>query len=201
MIDQPIHNRLAAEHDVESARRKAGAGKYLGEAERGRRIALTRLEDNGVAASQRRCALHDGDQHREVKWTDRGDHADGKANLHRVDATRYARAERATVPASDRRQLAQHLDGTIHLGAGIRARLAEFGNDDVDELITSILECGAQIEHDGRAILQPLRRPGRKGSTGGGDGSIDLSRRPDCRNGGGLSIGRIENLRTAVCRE
>src|SRR5882762_5200893 len=36
---------------------------------------------------------------------------------------------------------------------------------------------------------------------GGGDGSIDLGRRSDCRNGGRLSIRRIEDLRTAVCRE
>ena len=156
MINQTVNNRLAAKHNVESALRKASAGKYLCETERGRRITLTRLEDNGVTASERHCALHDGDQHREVKGTDRHDHADGKANLHRVDATRHTRAKRATVPTADRGQLAQHLDGAVNLSAGVCESLAEFGNDDVDELVTGALKGGAQVEHDGRASLQPL---------------------------------------------
>ena len=188
MINQTVNNSLAAEHNVENALRKASAGKYLSEAECGRRIALTRLEDNGVAASERHCALHDGDQHREVKGTDRHNNSDGKANLHRVNATRHARAERATVPTADRCQLAQHLDGTIDLSASIGEGLAQFGNHDIDKFMTGVLERTAQFEHYSRAILQPQCGPSRKGSAGGSDGPIDLSRCTDCCDCRGLPI-------------
>jgi hypothetical protein len=85
---------------------------------------LTWLEDDGIAASKRHRALHDRDQHREVEWTDRRDNTDRKTDLCRVDAPGYTRTERAAVPASDRGQLTQHLDGAINLGPGIRERLA-----------------------------------------------------------------------------
>ena len=184
MLDQTVNDCLATEHDVERTLRKSSAEKYLGDAERGRWITITWLEDYGVAASKRHCALYDRDQHREVKGADRHDHSNWKANLHRVDATRYARAERAAIPAADRGQLAQHLDGPIDLGTGIGKCLAQLGNDDIDEFITGGPKRRAQFEHHGRAILQALCGPGRKRCTGGSDSPIDLIRRRDRRDGG-----------------
>ncbi len=80
-----------AGHDVEHARRQAGLDRQLGQAQRGERALLARLEDHRVAARQRRPELPGGHDHRVVPGHDDADHAH-----------RFARDQRQRVRAGGR---------------------------------------------------------------------------------------------------
>jgi ParB family chromosome partitioning protein len=77
MLDDRLPDlRSRAGHDVEDAWRQADLERDLGERQRRQRRLARRLDDDGVAAGERRCDLPRRQQQREVPRHDCGDDAD-----------------------------------------------------------------------------------------------------------------------------
>ena len=100
MLDDRLPElRARAGEDVEHAGRQPDLDRDLAERQRGQRRLARRLEDDGVAAGQRRRDLPDREQQREVPRHDRG-----------ADAERLAQRV-GEVVALDRDRLPHHLVG------------------------------------------------------------------------------------------
>ena len=71
VLDEPLPgSRAGADDDVDDARRQAGVGGQLGEAQRRQRCQLGRLEHHCVPGGERRPELPRGDRQREVPRRD-----------------------------------------------------------------------------------------------------------------------------------
>ena len=83
MIEDRVDDRLVAVHHVQDTARKAGLEGQLCQPYRDRRVALGRLQDERVPASDRGGEHPERDHCREVEWSDAGNNA--KWLPHRVN--------------------------------------------------------------------------------------------------------------------
>ncbi len=126
---------LVAVDDVEHARRQAGFDQQFGEAHRHRRIALRRLQDEGVAAGDRRREFPHRDHRREVERRDAGDDAERLAHRIEVDAGAGALGVLALHQVRHAAGELDHLDAALDVALGVGQRLAVLGGEQGGERI------------------------------------------------------------------
>ena len=174
IVEQRVDRFLVAIDDVEDAGRQARLQEQLGDAHRHRGIALRWLEDEGVAAGDRRGAFPQRDHGREVERRDPGDHAERLAHGIEVDAGAGALAVFALEQMRDAAGKFHHLDTALHVAARIAEDLAVFGGQQLGEVLEILLHQLEELEHHARAPLRVGRRPAGLRGLGIGDGVLDL---------------------------
>jgi hypothetical protein len=92
MVEDRVDHLLVAVDDVEDAVGQARFLHQFGKADRNARVALGRLQDEGVAAGDRHSEHPHRDHRREVERSDA--RADAERLAHRIDVDAGARAER-----------------------------------------------------------------------------------------------------------
>src|SRR5256885_15721691 len=98
MLAQSVtDDRPLAGEEVDDALGNARLERELAEPERGERCQLRRLEDDRVAAGERRPELPRGDVEREVPGDDQADYAERLAGRHVGTAPRGGRPPQPTV--------------------------------------------------------------------------------------------------------
>ena len=173
--EQGVDRLLVAVDDVEHARRQPGCDQKLGEPHRHRRIALRRLEDEGVAAGERGRELPHRDHGREVERRDAGDDAERLAQREQVDAGTGAVAELALEQVRDAAGELDHLEPALNVALGIGEGLAVLGGEQPREAVELLLHQLEELEQHPRAPLRVGRGPGRLRRVGVGDRMLHLS--------------------------
>ena len=173
-VEQRVDRLLVAVDDVEHAGRQAGLDQQLGEPHRHRRIALRRLEDEGVAAGERRREFPHRDHGREIERRDAGDDAERLAHRVEVDAGAGAFGVLALHQVRDAAGELDHLEAALDVALGVGDGLAVLGREELGEVLDVLLDQLQELEHDPRAPLRVGRGPGRLRGLGIGDGLLDL---------------------------
>ena len=122
--EQRVDRFLVAVDHVEHTRRQTGVDEQFGKPHRHRRIALRRLENEGVAASERGRKLPHRDHGREVEWRDAGDDPKRLAQREQVDAGPGAVAELAFQEVRDAAGELDHFESALNVALGVGDRLA-----------------------------------------------------------------------------
>ncbi len=124
IVKDGVHRFLVAVDDVEDASGKTGFEEQFGNAHRHARITLGRLQDIGVAASQRRADFPQRDHGRKVERSDARDHA--KRLAQRVDVNVRAGAIGELTLEKVRRADAEfdHFQAALDVALGVRNGLA-----------------------------------------------------------------------------
>src|SRR5262249_23259176 len=91
--EQHVDRFLVAVDDVEHALRQPSFEKQFGDAQRHRRIALRRFENESIAASNGRSAFPQWNHCREIKWRDAGNDSEWLAHGEEVNPRSGALAE------------------------------------------------------------------------------------------------------------
>ena len=125
---------VAGDH-VDDALRDAGFLEHLDEVQRRQRRLRRGLEDDGVAADQRRDDLPRRDRHREVPRRDDRADAERLAHRHRelvAQLGRHGLPEHAAPLAG---HVEGHVDGLLHVAAGLVEDLAHLARHVARELL------------------------------------------------------------------
>ncbi len=170
MREERIHRLLVAVDDIEDAIGQPRPLQQLRQEESGRRIALRRLEHEGVAAHQgdgEHPQRHHGG---EVERCDTGNDSQGLAQREGVDVRADVLGD---LPLEQMRPPAgelHHLDPSPHLAHGIRMHLAMLHGDDAGELIGMLVQQRLEAAHDPGTAQGRRGGPGREGTLRRGDG-------------------------------
>ena len=136
---QRVDRFLVAVDDVEDAFRQAGLEEQFGDPHRHRRIALRRLEDEGVAAGDRRRAFPQRDHGREVERRDAGDDAERLAHRIKIDAGAGALGVFALQQMRDAAGEFDHFEAALDVAFGVGNGLAVFGRQQLGEAVIFLL--------------------------------------------------------------
>ena len=197
-VGQQRLDRVAAAIDhIEHAGRQPGLDQQLGEPHRHRRVALRRLEDEGVAAGERRRELPHRDHGREIEGRDAGDDAERLAHGVEVDAGAGAFGELALEQVGDAAGELGDLETALDVAARIRERLAVLAGQEPGELVELPLHQLEEPEQHARAPLRVGRGPGRLGRLRRRDRALDLGaiRKGDL----GLHLAGVRDRRRRRC--
>ena len=165
-----------AGHEVDHAGRQAGVGQRLHEVDGRERRLLGRLEHHGVAADQGREDLPGGHRDREVPGGDQPAQADRLADRHRELVAQLGRRRLAVEAAALAGHQLRHVDGFLHVAAGLGDDLAHLARHVAREPVLALGEQLRRPEQD----VGPLRGrhlpPRGVGLRRRGDGPIDVGR-------------------------
>ena len=178
IVEDGVDGFLVAVHHIEDAGGQARLDHELGEPHGHARIALGRLQDEGVAAGDRRRELPHRDHRREVERRDAGDDAERLAHGIEVDAGAGGIAELALHQVRDAAGELHHLEAALDVALGVGDDLAVLAGEELRELVVIALHELEELEQHPRP---PLR-------VGGGPRRLRalrvLHRRPDLGLGG-----------------
>ena len=150
MVEDRIDRFLVAVDDVEHAVREARLLEQLPDQHRGRRIALGRLQDEGVAAGDRH-RIHPHRHHgREVERRDAGDDAERLAVGPGVDLRADIAAELALQEMRDAAGEIDDLDAARDLAERVGVGLAVLRGDGAGDLVGVLVEQLLEAEHVAR---------------------------------------------------
>ncbi len=127
IVEQRVDRFLVAVDDVEDARRQPGLDHQFAEPHRHRRVALRRLEDEGIAAGDRRGEFPHRDHGREVERRDAGDHAQGLAQRIEIDPGTGGGGVFALHQVRDAAGELDHFEAALDVALGVRHGLAVLG--------------------------------------------------------------------------
>ena len=179
MIEDRVDHLLVAVDDLEDAGGKPGLGEQLAQADGDRRIALRRLQEEGVAARDRDRAHPQGDHRRKVE---RGDpHADAQRLAHRIDVNPRPRAL-GVFALEDMRDAAgelDHLEPALDVAPGVGDDLAVLARQQLRERLEVGLDQLLELEQDARPALGVGRGPGGLGGLRGGDRAVEIGLRAE----------------------
>ena len=173
-VEQRVDRFLVAVDDIEHARRQPGLDQQFGKPHRHGRIALRRLEDEGIAAGERRREFPHRDHGREIERRDAGDDAERLAHRVEVDAGAGALAVFALDQMRDAAGEFDHFEAALDVAFGVGEGLAVLGGEQPRQRVEFLLHQFEELEHDARAPLRIGRRPGRLRRFGDGNGVLDL---------------------------
>ena len=160
---QRVHRLLVAVDHVEDAIRHACLRQQLGDEERRGRVALGRLQDEGVAAGER----HREHPHRhhagEVEWRDAGDHAERLAQRVAVDVGADVLGDLALQQVRDADGELDDLEAAGDLAQGVVVGLAVLGRDQLGDLVGILHKQELEAVEDARAAQRRGLRPSRPG--------------------------------------
>ena len=183
IVEDRVDRLLVAVDDVENAGRAAGLDEQFAEPHRHAGVALGRLQDEGVAASDRRRELPQRDHGGEVERRDAGDDAERLAHRIGVDAGAGAVGVFALHQMRHAERELQHLDAALDVALGVGDRLAVLAGQDVGEFVVVFGDQFVEFHQDAGAALRIGRAPG------GLRGLGVLDRRADFRLGGERDMG------------
>ena len=202
VLQEAVDGHLVALDDREDAGRDAGLGEQLGEEDRGGRVLLGRLEDERVAAGDRRREHPHRDHGREVEWRDAGDHAERLADLVDVDARRRLLAEAALDEVRDAARELEVLEAAGDLAERIRRDLAVLRGEERRELLPVRLDEVPHPEQDVRAPGERRGPPRGECRLRGRHPGVDLLDRGEVDGPGDDAAGRIvDRSRAARCSD
>ena len=128
-VSKRIDGFLVAVDDVENAFRQAGFDKQFGNPHRHGRIALGWLEDEGIAAGDRRRGFPKRDHRREIKRRDAGDDAERLAHGIKIDAGTGALGVFAFQQMRNAAGKLHHFKPALNVAARVRNGLAVLGRE------------------------------------------------------------------------
>ena len=161
-----VDHFLVAVDDVEDAGGQAGLDEQFRDAQRHARIALGRLQDEGIAAGERRRDLPERDHGGEVERRDAGDHAERLAHRIDVDAGAGAVGELALHHVRSADADLDHFEPTLDVALGVGDRLAVLARQDLGQRIVFAVHQFEELHQHAHAALRVGRGPGRLRSLG-----------------------------------
>jgi hypothetical protein len=176
VVEDGLDAVLVAVHDVEDARRQAGLHHQLGQAHRHGRIALGRLEDEGVAAGDGRTHHPHRDHGREVERGDPRHHAQRPGASNRRRCRDRPPGVLALQQVRDSAGELDDFEAAHDVALGVGDDLAVLGRQQLGQLVHVGVEQAHEVEHHPRPALRIGRGPGRLGGLGVGDGGVQLGR-------------------------
>jgi len=146
--------RLLAEavHDLHDAFGQPGFVQQIDEALREQRRVLGRLQDDGVAADERRRKLPRGDRDREVPRRDRADDADRHAHAHHELVAQLRRSRLTEQAPALAAHVVAHVDRFLDVAARLRLDLPHLTGHQVGEARLLALEDLREAEEDVAAL-------------------------------------------------
>ena len=172
--EQRIDRFLVAVDDVEHAGRQAGFDQQLGKPHRHRRIALRRLEDEGIAAGERRREFPHRNHGREIERRDAGDDAERLAHGIEIDAGAGAFGVFALEQMRNAAGELDHFEAALDIAFGVGEGLAVLGGEKPRQLVEFLLHEIEELEQHARAPLRIGGGPGRLGGFGNRDRVLDF---------------------------
>ncbi|OLE17654.1 MAG: hypothetical protein AUG88_06265 [Actinobacteria bacterium 13_1_20CM_4_68_12] len=194
MLEDRVDRDLVAVDDVEDAVRDTGLLQQLSRVDRRRRVLLGRLEDERVAAGERRRPHPHRDHGREVERRDPRADADRLPDRIDVDPGRGLLGEAALQQLWDPAAELDHLEPARDLALRVREYLAVLGREDLGDVLTVRVDECADAEEDLSLARERDGTPGGKGLLRSLDGAIDLFR------GGEIDLARLDARRRVVDR-
>ena len=122
VVQDGVDGFLVALDHLEHTRGQAGLEEQFGQSHRDRRVALRRLENEGISACQRGPGLPQRDHRREVERGDTGDHAERLADRVDVDTRSGALGELTLEQMRDADGELDDLDAALDVALGVRER-------------------------------------------------------------------------------
>ena len=199
MIEDGIHHPLVAVHHIEDAVRQSGFLEQFREHQRGRGIALTRLENETVTGSDGDRQHPQRDHGGEVEGSDAGDHAQRLAERPAVDAGADLLGELALEQVRNAGGKFHHFEAARHFSAGVVEHLAVLGGDDGGQPVGVFLQQIAEAKQHPRAAQRRQVRPFRERGRSGGDGLLQFRRRIQRDAALDFAGGRIEDVGKRFC--
>ncbi|ATZ28652.1 hypothetical protein SLAV_34405 [Streptomyces lavendulae subsp. lavendulae] len=192
VFEEGVDGLLPAVDDVQDARRQPGLQEQLRETQRYGRIALGRLEDDGVSAGQSRCGLPERNHGREVERGDAGDDAEGAAQGVHVDAGAGVVGELALEEVRDPGGELDDLQAALEIAVGVGDGLAVLGRQQPGQGIPFAFDELEEAHQDAGAPLGVPLAPVGLRLLGVGDGGLGVGA-PGQRNAGldGAGVGVV----------
>ena len=174
IVEDRVDRFLVAVDDVENAGRPARLDEQFAEPHRHARIALGGLQDEGVAAGDRRRELPERDHRREVERRDAADDAERLAHRIEIDAGAGAVGIFALHQMRDAEREFDHFDAALDVALGVGDRLAVLARENVGEFVVVPGDEIEELHQHAGAALRIGRRPGRLRGFGVLDRGADL---------------------------
>ena len=174
MVEDRIDHFLVAVDNLQDTLGPAGLPEQLGQTHRHARVALARLEDEGIADRDGDAEHPHRDHRREIE---RGDpRADAKRLTHRIDVDPRPGALRVLAFQHVRNAAGKldHVEPAHHVAARIGEDLAVLAGEENREFFEVGLDQPLELEHHPRAPLRVDRRPAGLRGLGGFDGKLEL---------------------------
>ena len=200
MGDDAVDSGLVTVDDVEDACRQAGLDHQFGKADRQGRVALGGLEDEGIAAGNRRGEHPHRDHAREVERRDAGADADRLADRIHVDAGAGAFGELALGQMRNADDELADFEAADDVALGVLDRLAMFARDQHRQLVHVLVEQVDELHEDAGAALRVGGGPLRLRGLGGVDGGLQLRVARERDPGLNLARGGIVDVGGAAAR-
>ncbi len=188
LVEDRVDRALVAVDDVEDAGRQACLDHQFGQADRHGRITLGRLQDEGVAAGDRRGEHPHRDHGREVERRDAGADADGLADRVHVDAGAGTFGELALLQMRNADDEFADFQAAHEIALGVFDRLAVLAREDLGQLVHVGVEKFDELHEHAGAALRVGGCPLRLRGLGAGDGSAEF--RVACQRHGALHFAR-----------
>ena len=187
-----IDRFLVTMNDVQHAAGQSCFVQQSGDEHRCGRIALGRLEDEGVAAGDGHRVHPQRNHGGKIERRNSRHDAQGLAVAVGVDVRADVAAEIALEQMGNAANEIHHLDAASDLAQRVRVGLAMLGADAAGDLLAMLVQQRLELEQIVGALRRRRFRPGRVGCLGRGDGACDVlaGREPDPP--GFLAGGRIE---------
>ena len=138
---------------------RPGFEQQLSKPHRHRRIALRRLENEGVAAGERRREFPHRDHGREIERRDAGDDAKRLAHGIKIDARTGAVAVFALEQVRNAAGEFDDFEAALDVALGVGKRLAVLGGQEPRQRVEFLLGQFEEFHHHPRAPLRVGRRP------------------------------------------
>ena len=195
MVEQTVDGQLVALQHGENALGQTGLREQIGDEQADRRIALARLQDEGIASGNRH--RHHPHRHHEgeVERRDAGDDAQRLAQCPVVHAGRHLVSEVALEQLRRTAGELDDVDAACDLALRIGENLAMFGGDHRGDAVLVQVEQLKELEHHPGAAQWRRIAPGRKCGLGAGYCGIDILDAGQlhlaCHRAGGRVVDRL----------
>ena len=161
-------------HDVEDAVGEPCLFQELAHEERGGRVLLRRLEDEGVPAGDRGRPHPHGHHHGEVERRDARDDAERLADRVDVDPRRGLLRVLALEELRDAADVLDHLDAALHLAVRVGKDLAVLRGEEPGQIVAVLVDQLVDAEEELGSLREGEVAPARVRGFRRGDRLIDL---------------------------
>ncbi|MNJ25379.1 hypothetical protein D3C77_198230 [compost metagenome] len=200
VFEDGVDRDLVAMDDVQHAGGGARLHHQLGQAHRQGRVALRRLQDEGVAGGDGHAEHPHRDHAGEVERGDARHHAQRLAHGIDVDARTGAVGVFALGGVRDAAGELDHFQTALDVALGVGDDLAVFAGQQFGQFVHVRLDQALELEHDAGAALRVGRGPALEGGLGGLDCAVQFRRRRQLDAGLNLAGVGVEDVAEAVRR-
>ena len=194
IVEDRIDNRLVTVDDIEDAGRQACFEEQFGDAQRHARVALGRLQDEGIATGNRRRNLPQRDHRREVERGDASDDAERLAHRIDVNAGAGAVGELALHHVRGTDADFDNLEAALDVAPGVGNGLAMLAGQQFGQRVIFLVDQFEEAHQHAHAALRVGRSPGRLCRLGVFDGSAQFLRRGQRHCGTDRTVHRLQHV-------